>query len=395
MCESDRTHQAPCARTMKIVADENIPCAEEAFASLGEVTLLPGRGMQPEQVRDADMLLVRSVTAVDQELLEHSAVRFVGSATIGFDHVDRTYLQQRGIGFATAPGCNATSAAEYVVSALLVLAERQDFELAGKSVGIIGCGNVGSRVRERLTALGMHCVVNDPPLQAQGGHGDFVSLDDVLRADVITVHVPYTRDGAYPTHHLVDVAVLRKLQPGALFINTSRGAVTDNRALDTLLAERDDLSVVLDVWEGEPAINVSLLQRVDLGTPHIAGYSLDGKLRGTEMIYRSACDWFGLPGRWRAADYLPAGSVVECNEPGVTAMLRAAVFSTYDIRADDARLRTMLSLPASEQPAYFDQLRKEYPVRREFSTTSVLVDDADSECEPVLRRLGFPVVVSA
>jgi len=383
---------------MKIIADENIPCAGQAFASLGEVTLLPGRGMQPEQVRDADMLLVRSVTVVDRTLLQHSAVRFVGSATIGFDHVDRAYLQQRGIGFATAPGCNATSAAEYVVSALLVLAERRGFELAGKSAGIIGCGNVGSRVRERLAVLGMRCVVNDPPLQAQGGHDDFVSLDEVLRADVITVHVPYTRDGACPTHHLVDATVLRKLQPGALFINTSRGAVTDNLALDALLAERSDLSVVLDVWEGEPAINLPLLQRVDLGTPHIAGYSLDGKLRGTEMIYRAACDWYGLPGRWRAADYLPAGSVIDCTAPGdmsVAATLRAAVFSTYDIRADDARLRMTLALPAGEQPAYFDRLRKEYPVRREFSTSSVLVNDTAGGAERLLRGLGFPVIESA
>jgi erythronate-4-phosphate dehydrogenase len=383
---------------MKIIADENIPCAGQAFASLGEVTLLPGRGMQPEQVRDADMLLVRSVTVVDRTLLQHSAVRFVGSATIGFDHVDRAYLQQRGIGFATAPGCNATSAAEYVVSALLVLAERRGFELAGKSAGIIGCGNVGSRVRERLAVLGMRCVVNDPPLQAQGGHDDFVSLDEVLRADVITVHVPYTRDGACPTHHLVDATVLRKLQPGALFINTSRGAVTDNLALDALLAERSDLSVVLDVWEGEPAINLPLLQRVDLGTPHIAGYSLDGKLRGTEMIYRAACDWYGLPGRWRAADYLPAGSVIDCTAPGdmsVAATLRAAVFSTYDIRADDARLRMTLALPAGEQPAYFDRLRKEYPVRREFSTSSVLVSDTAGGAERLLRGLGFPVIESA
>ena len=380
---------------MKIIADENIPCVEQAFASLGEVTLLPGRSMQPEQLRDADILLVRSVTVVDQALLAHSSVRFVGSATIGFDHVDRAYLQRHGIGFATAPGCNATSAAEYVVSALLVLAERKDFSLAGKSVGIIGCGNVGSRVRNKLSALDMRCVVNDPPLQVQGGHDDFVSLDEALQADVITVHVPYTRDGDYPTHHLFDEALLKKLPSGALFINTSRGAVTDNQALDTLLVERDDLSVVLDVWEGEPAINTSLLQRVDLGTPHIAGYSLDGKLRGTEMIYRAASDWFGHPGRWSAADYLPAVSVVEFSESGVTAMLRAAIFSVYDIRADDARLRAMLALPPGEQLAYFDRLRKEYPVRREFSATSVLVDDADSECEPILRGLGFPVVVSA
>jgi erythronate-4-phosphate dehydrogenase len=386
---------------MKIIADENIPCAEQAFASLGEVCLMPGRGMQPQQVRDADILLVRSVTTVDRVLLEHSSVRFVGSATIGFDHVDRAYLQQRGIGFATAPGCNATSAAEYVVSALLVLAERKDFVLAGKSVGIIGCGNVGSRVRERLAALGMRCVVNDPPLQAQGGHDDFVSLDEVLQADVITVHVPYTRDGAYPTHHLVDATVLRQLQRGALFINTSRGAVTDNRALGALLAERSDVLAVLDVWEGEPAINTSLLQRVDLGTPHIAGYSIDGKLRGTEMIYRAACNWFRMPGAWRAADYLPAGNTVDCSEAeggggsAVADMLRRAVFAAYDVRADDARLRAMLALPSGEQPAYFDRLRKEYPVRREFSATSVLVNDAGGEFEQLLQMLGFAIVVAA
>ncbi len=383
---------------MKIIADENIPCVEQAFASLGEVSLLPGRGMQPEQVRDADILLVRSVTAVDQRLLEGSSVRFVGSATIGFDHVDRAYLQQQGIGFATAPGCNAVSAAEYVVAALLVMAQRKDFDLKDKTVGIIGCGNVGSRVRSKLAVLGMRCVVNDPPLQAQGGHDDFVSLDEVLQADVITVHVPYIRDGLYPTHHLIDALEMQKLQPDALFINTSRGAVTDNRALNNLLAERNDLSVVLDVWEGEPAINTELLERVDLGTPHIAGYSLDGKLRGTEMIYQAACEYFGQPGQWRAADNLPEGAVIEPGETedvSVVVQLRTAVSGCYDICADDARLRDMLALPADEQPAYFDRLRKEYPVRREFSETRVIVNDASNECEQALRGLGFAVAVSA
>jgi erythronate-4-phosphate dehydrogenase len=383
---------------MKIIADENIPCVAQAFASLGEVTLLPGRGMQPQQVRDADILLVRSVTSVDQALLQDSSVRFVGSATIGFDHVDRAFLQQRGIGLATAPGSNAVSAAEYVVSALLVLAQRKRFNPKEKTAGIIGCGNVGSRVRNKLTALGMRCVVNDPPLQAQGGHDDFVSLDEVLQADVITVHVPYTRDGMHPTHHLIDAPVMQKLQPDALFINTSRGAVTDNRALNSLLAERNDLSVVLDVWEGEPAISAALLERVALGTPHIAGYSLDGKLRGTEMIYQAACDWFGQPGQWRAADNLPEGAVIEVGETrnlAVAAVLRTVVSGCYDICADDARLRAMLALPDDERPAYFDRLRKEYPVRREFSETSVLVNDADDGCEQLLRGLGFAVVVSA
>jgi erythronate-4-phosphate dehydrogenase len=383
---------------MKIVADENIPCVEQAFASLGEVTLLPGRGMQPGQVHDADILLVRSVTSVDQALLQDSAVRFVGSATIGFDHVDRAWLLQQGIGFTTAPGSNAISAAEYVVSALLLMAQRKGFDLKQKTVGIIGCGNVGSRVRSRLAALGMRSVVNDPPLQAQGGHDDFVSLDEVLQADVITVHVPYARDGLYPTHHLIDAAVLQKLPTDALFINTSRGAVTDNDALNRLLGERADLSVVLDVWEGEPAINTQLLERVCIGTPHIAGYSLDGKLRGTEMIYQAACEFFGQAGQWRAADSLPAAAVIEIAETeklSFAALLHSAVSACYDICADDARLRTMLALPADAQPAFFDRLRKEYPVRREFSETVVMLEPALDEFEQVLRGLGFAVMQSA
>lgn len=377
---------------MKIIADENIPCARQAFASLGEVTLLPGRGMRPEQVRDADLLLVRSVTRVDRELLEGSRIRFVGSATIGFDHVDRDYLQAQGIGFSTAPGSNATSAAEYVVSALMVLAERQGFDPAGKTVGIIGCGNVGSRVRRKLQALGMQCLVNDPPLQAQGGHDDFVDLERVLEADVITVHVPLTRSGPHPTLHLVDAAFLARLGPGAVFINTARGAVTDNVALDRLLAERSDLSIVLDVWEGEPAINAALLEKVDLGTPHIAGYSTDGKLRGTGMIYSTACEFLGVPVQWDAAAELPPGPSLDLAAGGDPLdVVRTAVLQCYDVRADDARLRHMLTLPPEQRAACFDRLRKEYPVRREFAEASLRARDMDAGLRSMLAGLGFTV----
>jgi len=383
---------------MKIIADENIPCVKQAFASLGEVTLLPGRTMQAGQVHDADILLVRSVTSVNRALLQGSSVRFVGSATIGFDHVDRAWLQQQGVGFATAPGSNAISAAEYVVSALLLLAQRKGFDLRHKTVGIIGCGNVGSRVRKRLAVLGMRSVVNDPPLQSQGGHDDFVSLNEVLQADIITVHVPYTRDGLHPTHHLVNDSVLQRLQPGALFINTSRGAVADNAALNKLLSTRSDLSVVLDVWEGEPAINTELLQRIDIGTPHIAGYSLDGKLRGTEMIYKSACEYFGQSGQWRVSDNLPAGAVVDVAAPAgisVAALLQQAVSCCYDICADDARLRAMLALPDDEQAACFDRLRKDYPVRREFSATTLRLPAGNDTAGQVLRGLGFVVAAQS
>jgi len=379
---------------MKIVADENIPCVTQAFSTLGEVTLLPGRQLCAADVRAADILLVRSVTRVGRELLEGSPVRFVGSATIGFDHVDRDYLGQQGIGFATAPGSNATSAAEYVVSAVLALAERDGFDPADKSVGIIGCGNVGSRVLRKLTALGMPCLVNDPPLQAQGGHDGFVELDEILEADIITLHVPLTQTGGHPTFHLVDKAFLEALKPGAILINTARGAVVDNRALDAILDERDDLSVVLDVWEGEPAINTALLGKVALGTPHIAGYSLNGKLRGTEMIYQAACDYLGLPALgWKAADDMPEGRTVIQEETGQDA-LKAAVFLSYDVRRDDRLLRKIMSLGADEQADYFDRLRKEYPVRLEFPCTTVMADGMNAALQQVLVEIGFNIAHS-
>jgi erythronate-4-phosphate dehydrogenase len=381
---------------MKIIADENIPAVARAFGTLGEVRLLPGRSLRASDVRGADILLVRSVTRVGRELLEGSRVRFVGSATIGFDHVDRDYLQSRAIGFATAPGSNATSAAEYVVSALLALGERLGFRLAGRSVGIVGCGNVGSRVRDRLAALGCDCLINDPPLRERGGYDRFVELDAILQADIISVHVPLERAGRHPTWHLIDEAFLRRMKPGAVLINTARGAVVDNAALADLLANRRDLSVVLDVWEGEPAIDAALLEKVALGTAHIAGYSLDGKLRGTQMIYRATCDYFGSTLRWDAAAELPAANRLDLRGlPGGDGLdrVREAVFHAYDIRVDDERLRGLLRLPPAERPAGFDRLRKEYPVRREFAATTVLIDADAVGLGNLLRAIGFDVVV--
>ncbi|MGD2137037.1 MAG: 4-phosphoerythronate dehydrogenase PdxB [Gammaproteobacteria bacterium] len=381
---------------MKIVADENIPCVEKAFSTLGEVSLLPGRGMRAADVREADILLVRSVTRVGRGLLEGSRVRFVGSATIGYDHVDREYLRRRDIGFSTAPGSNATSAAEYVVSALLVLQEQAGLDLASMNAGIIGCGNVGTRVRERLAVLGIQCLVNDPPLQQAGGHTGFADLDAILDMDIISLHVPLTHGGDYPTFHLADEAFLHRLKPGAVFINTSRGAVTDNRALADLLRQRDDLSVVLDVWEGEPAIDTGLLERVVLGTPHIAGYSLDGKFRGTEMIYGAACRYFGQTPQWHAQDDLPPApslAAPECGE--VMSEIRAAVLAAYDIRRDDLRLRHMLDLPAAERLAWFDRLRKDYPVRREFAQCGIATAGMTGTSVEKLRRLGFQVSLDA
>jgi erythronate-4-phosphate dehydrogenase len=377
---------------MKIIADENISCVKQAFSTLGEVFLRPGRQLCADDVRDADILLVRSVTRVGRELLEGSRVSFVGSATIGFDHVDLDYLQQRGTGFATAPGSNATSAAEYVVSAVLALAEREGFDPAGKKAGIIGCGNVGSRVRQKLGALGMHCLVNDPPLQAQGGDDEFVDLDTVLQADIITLHVPLTRTGDYPTFHMVDEEFIGKLRPGAILINTARGSVIDNRALARALVRRTDLSVVLDVWEGEPAIDTALLEKVALGTPHIAGYSLDGKLRGTEMIYAAVCTHYGLPLRWSAGSELPSGQRLELDRPkDLIQAVSRAVFYSYDVRNDDAQLRRLASIAPEQQPDGFDALRKDYPVRREFHSTTVIPGGMNEGLNYMLRNVGFSI----
>ena len=377
---------------MKIVTDENIACVAQAFASLGDIELVRGRGLEPGQVRDADILLVRSVTRVNEALLADSKVCFVGSATTGFDHIDRVYLQRRGIGFANAPGSNANSVAEYIISALMVLAERNQTSLEGKTAGIIGCGNVGSLVQKKLSALGVQCLVNDPPLKEQGGHEDYVDLEALLQADIISSHVPLETGGDHPTFHMLDREFLEQMRPGATLVNTSRGSVVDNTALDQLLGRRSDLTVVLDVWENEPDISTSLLEKVALGTPHIAGYSLEGKLRGTEMLYRAACEYLGSPVQWRADAELPPVQALNLDNfatRDVAGKIRAAVLACYDVAKDDARLRSILSLPHHERSACFDRLRKEYPVRHEFRGKKVTGTNLGKVLLIILRALDF------
>lgn len=292
---------------MLTIADENMPFAREAFGSLGEVRSLPGRSIGPGDVRGADILAVRSVTRVDERLLSGSRVRFVGTATIGTDHVDTAYLERAGIGFASAPGCNAVSVAEYVVAALLVLARRHRFSLGEKCLGIIGVGNVGSRVLERSRVLGMKVIANDPPLAEKTGDPLYRPLEEVIEgADIITLHVPLTREGAYPTYHMANQRFLDRVKPGAMLFNTSRGAVAGSAALKQALEDGRLAATVLDVWENEPGIDMELMRRTDIATPHIAGYSYDGKIRGTTMIYQAACRHFSLEPAWDAAGLAPA-----------------------------------------------------------------------------------------
>ncbi len=325
---------------MKIIADPNIPFVQEAFGPLGVVQLVPGRQMTPAIVREAEVLLVRSVTQVNAALLEGSRVRFVATATIGTDHVDEPYLVRRGIGFASAAGSNANSVAEYVVVALLEL------ECHG-TLGVVGVGNVGSKVVRYARALGLRVLENDPPRQRREPLPEFVSLEQVMaEADIITLHVPLTKTGRDATYHLFDP---RQLRRGTVLFNTSRGAVLENAAL---IAARQLGALVLDVWEGEPVVPLELLKRATLMTPHIAGYSFDGKVNGTRMIYEAVCRFLGVAPSWQPQLPPPMQPVLIGED------LRAVVRQAYDIRADDAALR--------RAPTAFDRLRAEYPVRREF-----------------------------
>ncbi|MBM3859707.1 MAG: 4-phosphoerythronate dehydrogenase [Verrucomicrobia bacterium] len=357
---------------MKIVADSNIPFVREAFAGLGDVTLAPGRQMNAAMVREAELLLVRSVTPVNRALLEGSRVRFVATATIGFDHVDTAYLAARGVGFATASGSNANSVAEYIVAAILELGCRKQFRLRDKTLGVIGVGNVGSKVVGYAEALGMRVLQNDPPRQRAEG-GTFVSLERVVAgADIITLHVPLTKSGPDATFHL--------LEPRrGIIINSSRGAVLDNEAL--LTAKLDGL--VLDVWEGEPHLLPGLLEKTDIATPHIAGYSFDGKVNGTRMIYEAACRFFGVAPAWQPQLPAPPVPRMEADVRGMDDedALRGIVRRVYDITADDAALRSA--------PERFDQLRAEYPVRRELFNTELALQGAGEKLRRICSVLGF------
>jgi erythronate-4-phosphate dehydrogenase len=376
---------------MRIVADENIPLLDEFFAGFGEIRRLPGRGIDAAAVADADLLLVRSVTKVDRALLQSSPVKFVGTCTIGTDHLDLDYFQQATITWASAPGCNARGVVDYVLGSLLVLAEQQGVDLATRTYGVVGAGQVGSRLVKVLRGLGWKVLVCDPPRQAAEG-GDFVSLQQVLdECDVISLHTPLERLGEHATRHLFDAARLAALKPGSWLINASRGAVVDNQALRELLPQRRDLQVVLDVWEGEPQVDVELAALCRIATPHIAGYSLDGKLRGTAQIYQALCQHLGVAPSVELAQLMPAAwlSNLTIDASADPAWVLASICrAVYDPRRDDADFRRSLVGDATARRAAFDGLRKHYPMRREIDGLEVCVKGNAPALVSLTQALG-------
>jgi erythronate-4-phosphate dehydrogenase len=376
---------------MKIVVDENIIFAEEAFAEFGTVKLINGRSINNKVLTDADVLIVRSITKVDKYLLQNTPVKFVGTATIGREHIDIDYLLKNEIAFADAKGCNADSVSEYVFTALLKVAVDEKIRVSEKSIGIVGVGNIGSRIEKHAKTLGMKVLKNDPPKEREGIGSGYVTLDEILKADIISLHVPLNIKGKDKTVHLLNEQNLKKLKPGAIIINTSRGQVSDNNALldET---KRKCFSLILDVWENEPDLNIELLKKTKIGTAHIAGYSLEGKANGTKIIYNSLCKYLNKKNEWEpllmnledATHSLQQGKTFE-------EKLHGLFSSIYNIEEDDKKLKDIYSMRDDKIKGHFDNLRKEYPVRREFSNHTITLQQQDLIFNPILEAFRFKV----
>ena len=380
---------------MRIVVDSKNSFVQETFEQIGRVDLLPTEAITREALHGADALIVRSETRVDARLLEGTSVRFVGTATIGVDHLDTVYLGERGIAFANAPGSNAESVAQYVAAALLVLAGDRKTGLAGTTIGIVGVGNVGRRVARVAAGLGMRVLLNDPPLQRLAGDGRFLPLDSLMTADIVSLHVPLTHVGADATYRFFDEERFAAMKRGSVLINTSRGAVVETEALKGALRGGRLAAAVIDVWENEPGVDVELLGLARIATPHIAGYSLEGKLNAARMIFEALCAHVGSKAVWQSPASLPPpdAPVIDTREIGGDgpASLDEAVRRCYDIRRDSDDLQRSLLLPHAERADRFRRLRAEYPVRREFGATTILVSRKRGTHADTFESLGFKV----
>jgi erythronate-4-phosphate dehydrogenase len=374
---------------IKIVADNKIPFLKGVLDDVADVSYLPGRKISPEDVRHADALITRTRTRCDEALLSGSVVKFIASATIGHDHIDAEFCDRKGITWTNAPGCNSSSVEQYVLSVLLNVATQDKSDLKGRTIGIVGVGHVGSKVERVSRVLGMNVLLNDPPRARIEGTTAFVELDRILKeASIITLHVPLNQSGRDQTLHLADSGFFRQLADKTILINTSRGEVVDSKALKTALIEKKLAGAVLDVWEGEPGIDTGLLNLVRVATPHIAGYSTDGKANGTSMSVQAVSRFFdlGLDDWYPPALPVPENPDITLDASGMSMkqVLYSILGKVYDVMEDDRRLR--------QSPNLFEELRGDYPLRREPGAYRVRIINDDPEAGPVLEQLGFQVM---
>jgi len=367
---------------MRIVIDRNITGVEKTFAQLGDIEAVDGRSLIRQQLVNADALITRSTTRVDAGLLAGTPVRFVGTTTIGTDHLDTGWLEQQGITWASAPGCNADAAAQYTLAMIWLACERLQRNPLDQRIGIIGRGSVGSAIQKLLTVLGLSCVANDPPL-ADRGTGGLVSLDEALSQDIVCLHVPLTLHGPYPTFRMIDSMQLAKMHDFALLVNTARGDVLDGAALLSQLSI-GRLHAALDVWPGEPQLEPVLLKATTVATPHVAGYSMDGKLNGTLMVYEAFCAW--LDESPNPCVY-PDGEVLEMDLHAVKNPISSALQAACFVPRHDSAMRRLIDLAPNDRALMFDRLRRQYPSRRDFRAWQF--HGADKNATSTLHKLGF------
>ncbi len=371
---------------MKFVIDDKIPYIKGALEPFGEVVYISGPKTTPEVVKNADAIITRTRTICNEKLLSGSSVKFIATATIGYDHIDTSYCETAGISWTNSPGCNSKSVEQYIASALFVLSERKGFRLKGKTIGVVGVGQVGSKVARVCELFGMNVLLNDPPRARVEGNDKFCSLDYIKEhADIITLHVPLELQGEDATFHLADKKFFDSLSKKPIVFNSCRGEVFDTVAARQALKDEKVSGLVIDCWENEPDFDAELLSLVDLGTPHIAGYSKDGKANGTTMSVQAISRFFGLGiDDWKASDVeLPDSIDIFIDGKGLSSeeIISKAVLSTYDIRMDDAALR--------KNPEFFEKIRGDYPVRREYPVFNVKPENVDFATIVILTKLGF------
>lgn len=375
---------------MKIVCDNKIPFLKGVLEPYAEVVYLPGKETTPEVVRDADALITRTRTICNEALLKGSSVKVIASATIGYDHIDTAWCERNGILWKNAPGCNSHSVEQYIASVLCTLARRFSFSFKDMTLGVVGVGNVGSKVARTAGLLGMKVLLNDPPRERREGPEGFTDLDTIVeKADIITLHVPLFKDGPDRTWHLFDRKRISRLRPDQILINSSRGPVVDNSAFKEALLRGALKAGVLDTWEKEPELDRELLGALAIATPHIAGYSADGKANGTAASVRTVSECLGLPlTDWSPRD-IPAPTQrldfsIDARGKSLQDILSEAILHTYDVREDDARLRVA--------PEAFETLRGDYPIRREPTAFTLRPSGASRGASTTLSSLGFNVL---
>ena len=374
---------------IKIIADKDIPFLKGVFEPYADIEYYPGNEITNTVVKNADALIIRTRTKCNRDLLHGSAVKFISSATIGFDHIDTEYCEKNKIIWSNAPGCNSSSVQQYVAAALIFISRKFNFSLKERTIGIVGVGHVGTKIVKLAEYFGMTVLLNDPPRVRNEGLCGFISLEGILRdCDIITFHVPLNMTGEDKTYHMIDENLLEKVNPGTFIINTSRGEVADTEALKKVLRSGKVAGAIIDVWENEPEIDIDLLNLVDIGTPHIAGYSADGKANGTSMSVQAVSKFFNLGiDDWKPDNIpVPDNTVIDIKNRSASGedIIAEVVINTYNIPEDVMRLR--------KSPETFEKQRADYPLRREFGSYSVKLNRKDRDAERILRRMGFRVL---